>query len=120
MQPEIFTLPTINFVGGATQELRFNLKNPDGEVFNATGCTASFAVSEWGEKTNLFTVSPEFLADPGGVLSIMIVSVPAVHTRDLAGKYVYQITMIDSQQNVGIPNKGLMNIAENIDKEFIS
>ena len=120
MQPEIYTLPTISFVGGATQEIRFNLKDADGEVFNATGCEASFAVSEYGKKDRLFTLTPSFLSDASGVLSVMIVEVPSANTRNLDGKYIYQVTLIDSQDNVGIPNKGIMNISVNIDKQFIS
>ena len=72
MQPEIYTLPTISFVGGATQEIRFNLKDADGEVFNATGCEASFAVSEYGKKDRLFTLTPSFLSDASGVLSVTL------------------------------------------------
>ena len=32
MQPDIYTLPTVNFVGGATQDLRFRLKDNHGNI----------------------------------------------------------------------------------------
>ena len=65
MQPDIYTLPELNFVGGATQELRFNLKDKDLNDFDATGCSANFAVCEYKDKqaTPLFTLTPTFMAD---------------------------------------------------------
>ena len=47
MQTEIYTLPELTFVGGKTQELRFNLKDTKGEPYNASGATIDFAVCNY-------------------------------------------------------------------------
>jgi len=121
MQPEIYTLPELNFVGGATQELRFNLKDKDYNDFDATGCSANFAVCDYKRKesTPIFSLTPTFLADENGETDIMLVTIPSTNTKSLYGKYVYQITIIDVLGKIGIPNQGIMNITKNINQDYI-
>lgn len=122
MQTEIYTLPELTFVGGKTQELRFNLKDNRGEPYNASGATVDFSVCNYSNKVGkpLFSITPVLFADKNGIADIMDVSIPSNITADLYGKYIYQITIVDISGRVEIPNQGIMNITKNINKSFIS
>lgn len=122
MQGNIYTLPEINMVGGATRNLYFNLKDKDGNVFDAEGCMANFAVCNYADKqsTPLFTITPDFMADEKGTRSIVHVPLDTGYTRELYGKYVYQITLKNTKGEIGIPNQGILNITRNIDQTYIA
>ena len=121
MQTNIYTLPEINFVGGETQELRFNLKNQDGEAFDAAGATVDFSICNYSNKigTPLLSYTPTLLADSHGISSILYVEIPKGDTATLAGKFIYQITIIDLTGDAEIPNQGIMNITRNIHQDFV-
>lgn len=117
MQTNIYTLPELTFVGGKTQELNFRLKRPDGTPYNARACTANFAICNYSNKTGtpFVSITPEFRTEEsGGVINILHIDLPATDTLELFGKYIYQITIIDDNGNVEIPNQGIMNITRNI------
>jgi hypothetical protein len=118
---EIYTLPEISFVGGATQKYRFQLKGDDGEPFSIAGATANFSIIDYSNKngTPILSITPQILADGDGVACILYVTINSSSTKNLYGKYIYQITIIDVSQNVGIPNQGIMTITRNINREFI-
>ena len=121
MQTDIYTLPEITFVGGATQELYFNLKQSDGTVFDSTGCQANFAICMYGNKTGtpLISVTPVFEQDQGGEPSVLHATISSASTKSLFGKYIYQLTIVDRNGKVGIPNQGLMNITKNIAQTYL-
>jgi len=121
MQTNVYTLPELNFVGGETQEIHFYLKKPDGTAFNADGATADFAICNYSNKTGepIKSYTPTFVTDGSGVLSILIVEIPAADTVELAGKFIYQITVIDINGDSEIPNQGIMNISRNIHQDYI-
>lgn len=120
MQPEIYTLPTINFVGGSTQELRFRLKDKFGNILDSTGYTGNFAVCDYRfkDKTYIFHENLNFIADENKIKSILKIIVNPASTRELYGKYIYQITIKDAAGKIAIPNQGIMNITKNIDQTF--
>lgn len=120
MQPEIYTLPTVSFVGGSTQEMRFRLKDRVGNIIDATGFTGNFAVCDYRfkESTYLFRENLEFINDENGVKSILRIVVNADNTRNMYGKFVYQITLKDAGGKYGIPNQGIFNITKNIDQTY--
>ena len=74
MQTEIYTLPELTFVGGKTQELRFNLKDTKGESYNASGATVDFSVCNYSNKVGkpLFSITPVLLADENGIADKVI------------------------------------------------
>ena len=117
----IFTLPEINFVGGETQRLEFNLKDANGDVFDADGTTSNFAICSYSNKTDepLLEYTPYLNVDSGGVKSVLDVTIPKQDTKDLFGKFIYQLTVIDVTGASAIPNQGIMNISKNINKSFI-
>ena len=51
--------------------------------------------------------------------NILFVSLPPDDTVDLFGKFVYQITIKDIDNNVDIPQQGVIYIHNNINKEFV-
>ena len=120
MQTNIYTLPEINFVGGETQELRFNLISKNGEPFDVSGASADFSICNYSNKvgTPILSYTPRQLTE-GGVTSILAVDIPKEDTADLSGKFIYQITVIDLRGDSEIPNQGIMNIARNINREFV-
>lgn len=120
MQPEIYTLPTVSFVGGSTQDLRFRLKDRFGNIIDAKDYTGNFAVCDYRfkDKDYLFREDLHFLIDETGITSILRIIINANNTRDKFGKFVYQITLKDANGKIGIPMQGILNITKNIDQTF--
>ena len=120
MQPEIYTLPTLSFVGGSTQDIRFRLKDKSGRIIDATDFTGNFAVCDYRYKDSkfLFNEPLSFISDENGIRSILRIVITAENTRDKYGKFVYQITLKDPAGRYGIPNQGILNITKNIDQEY--
>lgn len=121
MQTNVYTLPELSFVGGETQKFTFHLKNPQGLPFDATGATVDFSICNYSNKTGTPIVSytPALLADEDGVVSLVSLTIPKEDTARFAGKYIYQITIIDIGGNSEIPNQGIMNIAKNIHQDYV-
>lgn len=122
MQTNIYTLPELTFVGGKTQELRFNLKDKNGEPYNASGSTVNFSICDYSYKTGapLLSLTPTLIADENGVADMLYITIAPEDTLNLFGKYIYQITIVDISGRVEIPNQGIMNITKNINTGFIS
>lgn len=121
MQTTVYTLPEISFVGGETQEFNFHLKNHAGDPFDASGASVNFAICNYSNKTGspLLSYEPTLLADENGVASVIVLAIPKEDTAMLAGKFIYQITIVDVSGNSEIPNQGIMNIAKNINQEYV-
>ena len=125
--PQVYTLPTIDFVGGATQELSFHLYFRDAKKpFDVSDCEANFAIINYINKNSQpaiakqMSISESGEADSDGfVQNIFTVTISPEDTVDLAGKFIYQITIKDSGGDVEIPNQGIMFISNNIHKSYI-
>jgi hypothetical protein len=122
IQTTIYTLPEFTFVGGKTQQLVFNLKDENGEPYNAYGCKIDFSICDYSNKTGTpcLSIAPTLLTGATGEASILSVNIAAKDTVSLYGKYIYQITIIDINGKTEIPNQGIMNITRNINESFIS
>lgn len=118
-----YTLPTIDFVGGETQELLFHVyfyqnKRP----FSMTGCTSNFSIVDFMNKKGapILTKKMDVLENSdGSALNILSVELEPLETYELSGKYIYQISIKDVNGNVEIPKQGLIYITNNINKSFI-
>lgn len=121
--PNPYTLPTIEFVGGESQELLFNVyfyKNR--KPFSMIGCTSNFSVVDFTNKKGspILNKSMDVLENgDGSAFNILSVDLTPKETCELSGKYIYQITIRDVNGNVEIPKQGLMYITNNINKSFI-
>lgn len=114
-----YTLPTVDFVGGSTQDFAFNaFFFSNRKPFDMTQCTATFSVISYVNKDSSPLISKEMTVDNGadGVANVLKVTLDAADTVDLAGKYIYQVTVRDNGGGVDIPNQGILRIANNIDK----
>ena len=91
MQTLIYTLPELTFVGGKTQELKFNLKDSQRNPFNAEGSSADFSICNYSNKIGepIFSVTPVLAADENGIESRLIVTIAPDKTVHLFGKYIY-------------------------------
>ena len=102
-----YTLPTIDFVGGETQDLMFNVyfyKNH--RPFSLTGCSANFAIVSFTNKLGapILTKPMEaiFNAD-SSINNVLTVTLEPRETVGLSGKYIYQIQIRDIRGDVEIP-----------------
>ena len=118
-----YTLPTIDFVGGETQDFMFSVffyKN--GRPFSLTGCTANFAIVSFTNKmgTPILTKPMEAIFNNEGTINnVLTVTLEPKETVELCGKYIYQIQIQDIDGDVEIPKQGLLYITNNINRGFI-
>ncbi len=117
MYTNFYTLPEVSFVGGATQTLKYNLTDENGDAFDLSDCTVDFAIVDYSTRSGV--VSGETSTSN----STVTVTIAAEDTVGLSGKYIYQITIKDSggeDDEFQIPNQGLMYIAGNTHPAFIT
>lgn len=121
-----YTLPTIEFVGGSTQELVFHLYyQTASQPFDLSTCTANFSLINYVNKGGTPAISKPMTveaADPDGgnyIQNVAKVTLLPGDTARLSGKYIYQISIKDVQGASDIPNQGIMHITLNIDPEFV-
>lgn len=118
-----YTLPTIDFVGGETQDLAFNLffyKNK--APFSTTGVSANFAIVSFTNRMGkpILTKPMEGTFNNEGTIdNVLTVTLEPSETVDLNGKFIYQIQIRDIDGDVEIPKQGILYITNNINKNFI-
>lgn len=118
-----YTLPTIDFVGGETQDLAFNVffyKN--NQPFSLTGCTCNFSIVSFTNKMGTPILSKQMTAifnDDVSSDNVLTVTLNPTDTVDLCGKYIYQIIIKDINGDAEIPKQGILYITNNINKNFI-
>lgn len=118
-----YTLPTIDFVGGETQDLAFHVYfYKDKKPFSLTGCTCNFSIVSFTNK-----MGAPILTKPMGAIfnddvssdNVLTVTLSPTDTIDLFGKYIYQIIIRDIEGDIEIPKQGILYITNNINKSFI-
>lgn len=116
-------LPTIEFVGGETQDLAFNIYFYRGKKpYSLSGCTANFSIVSFRNKTGEPIVSKEMTSrfcHDGSCNNVLTVTLSPTDTINLAGKYIYEIQIKDIDGDVEIPKQGILYITNNINKAFI-
>ena len=123
MVNEIYTLPELAFVGGSSEELVFHAyrNGTEPKPFGLTGCTANFSIAYYADKSGAPLASKEMTIkmDSANVYeNIMTILLEPEDTIDLFGKYVYQITVKDPDDNADI-RQGILMIHKNVDKAFL-
>lgn len=121
--PNPYTLPTISFVGGETQQLSFHIySHISKRPFSLSGCTAQISISEINNKFGEPVLVKEMAAVTGenGPDNVLAVTLDADETVELQGKHIYQIQIKDIDGTVEIPGHGAMYITNNINKAFIT
>lgn len=123
MRHEQFVLPSYTFVAGNTREHQWKLLSRNGSPFNADGCTGSFALVEYSRRYDnvpLLTKPLEFIEAGDTIKSTATVTLLPDDTKDLSGKYIYQITIKDVDNEVEIPGQGIFLISKNTNVDFLS
>lgn len=118
-----YPLPTIDFVGGETQELAFHAYYYSGkQPFSLARCTANFSIVSANNKMGAPILSKDMrvsLSDGSSVDNVLTVTLTPSETVNLYGKYIYEIQIRDSGGDVEIPKQGVLYITNNINKGFI-
>ena len=123
MYTNFYTLPEVSFVGGATQVLKFDLVEDTGDAFDTDNCAVNFSIIDYSARNpnnaiSIISLTPDISG------SMVTVTIPAETTKNLVGKYIYQMTVHDSGDGSGdeyqIPNQGIMYIAQNINPAYIT
>jgi len=117
----VFNLPVLQFVGGQSQTLSFNLLTTSGGIFHADGCSINFSVVSYTDRNSvpLISKSAELIADNDGYMNTAVVELDPTETVGLYGKYIYQITVNDGG-TIEIPGQGIANIQRNINPDLIT
>ena len=120
MQTKLYALPEWDFVGGSSQDRIFTLMRESGLEYDLPGATASLAVVEFVNPKGvpLLTKQVPVALNQSGTCCDVAFSMSPADTIQMAGKYIYQITVKDINGNTSIPQRGYMYITENIDKTF--
>lgn len=129
MKNPVFDLPTIELVGGSTEDLKWNLWHvPPGELdnkndpFNAKSCKVTFSAVSYSSKSS----SPEICRDcdieidTRGVMSIATITLAPEETKSLEGKFLYQLTVQDEKGEIEIVRQGVLFIWRNLNKKLFS
>ena len=124
MKQKPFTLPEIDFIGGSTQELVFHCYSMKHEKpIDLSFCTANFALVNFVNKSGDPLVEKEMevcVDNDEGTANILKVVLSPKDTVSLNGKYIYQITIVDIEGAVDIPDQGIAYISKNINHACIS
>lgn len=116
MRHDIYTLPEITMVGGQTETLQFRLFDANGDPFS--GASGNFAVVDFSDQEGDPVISKAVDISLGGS-NIASVDLAPSDTLELHGKYIYQLTLYDTSDNVEIPGQGIMQITHNINQSFL-
>lgn len=115
------TLPDWEFVGGVTQEYDFTLRAENGYYYDIPGATASLAIAPFANQQAAVVVkSGAIIANAAGANCIAHFLLDKNDTVNLHGKFIYQITVKNTDGTIAPPMRGRMFIIENIDKAFVN
>lgn len=124
--PNQYTLPTIDFVAGATQDFAFHCYFAgNNKPHDLSSCEANFAVVSFNNKMGTPHIRKKMDIVPGpntaeGVHNTLNVTLEPEDTVGLpTAKYIYQITIRDITGDTEIPNQGIIYLINNIDKASI-
>lgn len=88
-----YTLDELYFIGGSTQYLRFSIYNELGELLNLNGATCSWKLRQYGQYADNALLTKTGTVVSNGIFEVIL---NTVDTSSLYGKFVQQVTVIDS------------------------
>ena len=120
----LYSLPTIDFVGGSTQDLRFKVFfYANKKAVDVTNYEAEFSVVDFVNRDEPIISKPMSVfagGEIGSIPNILQVILTKDDTLLHSGKYIYQITIKDTiSGQVDIPKQGIMHIINNIDTNYL-
>ena len=106
-----FNLPVIRMTAGESVDLAFNIFDEETLAgYDFTSCSAHFSISGY-----LFPDVVEVSTSMSISGNTLSVSLTNNDTKDLFGRYIYQITIESGNQVIEIPGQGVVYITRNID-----
>ena len=113
-------LPDWEFIGGVTQEYDFTLRAENGYFYDIPGATASLAVAPFvNPKDTILTKTGSIRTNSAGAHCVVHFLLDKKDTVNLHGKFIYQISVKNTDGTMAPPMRGRMYITENIDKSFV-
>lgn len=111
-----YNLATINFTGGESVALSFDIVDADGTPHDCTGETVTFSITEYLDKFGVPVIIKEATLSVGasGVKNVASVVLPALETNGMFGEYIYQILVEDAFGNIEVPGQGIAEVRRNI------
>lgn len=112
-------LPDWDFVAGSTQSRTLTLLKPTGEEYNMENGVAYLAIVDYVNGGDPVYTKQAALTASDGKYCVVTFSLQSSATKELFGRYVYQITISDGNGNVAIPQQGRMMIYKNIHPDVL-
>lgn len=121
MVKPVYTFPAISFIGGETKKMMFTLLTERGNDFDASECSACFAIINYANKNGspILTKDAEIIIGNNGVRNIVSVELSSADTLYMHGRFIYQISLVSPQGDMEIPGQGIIDITRNIHPQFI-
>lgn len=118
-------LPEIKFIAGSTKKYAFETYfHVGGKPFDLSMCRAKFSIISYVNRSGSPLVRKEMSVGYGSdiydgetIRNVLTVCLDAEDTVNLAGQYIYQITIKDAD-GWAEPLQGLINIYSNIDRDY--
>lgn len=113
----VYSLPDLIFRGGASEQFVFNLMSyGSDEPFDITGGSVIFSANDYVNPSAnpVLEYAATLVKDATGGSTKAKVTIAPEDTKNLRGKYIYQLTAKDSGGNIDTNLAGLMVILENI------
>lgn len=122
MKTNFYNLPEWRLIGGSTQQRSFVMRGEDGYEYDLTNAQAQIAFVDYmNRRSSPVLVKPaSIIVNPEtGRTSCVLVELAAIDTINMAGKYIYQISIKTATGGVAVPSQGIAYVSENIDKTFV-
>lgn len=97
-----YTLPSWEFVAGEDKEQQITLRHMDGSLYDLGAASVQLTISDFVNKgsTPIHTSEQEIVDDASGNSCILQLSLSSTETKSLHGKYLYVVTITDTEGNV--------------------
>jgi hypothetical protein len=117
---DVYTLPEITFVGGITDSWMFELVTLGGAPFELFGGSGQLSVVNYSNKTGapVLTLPCSVAENEDGFFNLLRVDTTSADTVELFGRYVYQLTLRDGNDETDVPGQGILIITKNIDPAY--
>lgn len=112
-------LPDWDFVAGSTQSRTLTLLKPTGEAYDMQNGVAHLAIVDYVNGGEPVYTRQTALSASDGKYCVVTFVVPSDATKELFGRYTYQITILDGNGNAAIPQQGRMMIYKNIQPDAL-
>lgn len=118
----IYNFSKIDFVGGESRQIYFQIYTRTNKYYDASGCEIEFSIINYSNKNG----EPEVIKKAtiknnlAGAPCIAEVDLLPEDTVHLYGRYIYQLSIRDEIGEVEIPGQGIIMIHRNIHQSFIN